>query len=301
MKSTLRVIFRIISAPIRGIHVIWTQIVRLISVPVNKLHLFFTETSQATSNPLGKTLGTVIEQPSLVIPHLNSLRKHVFRSLLAVFILSMLAFSLIKPILQFLAGPLPGGLDVLTAIDITENIGSVMKVALLSGFAASIPFIAFEIYLFFAPAIKPNSRFRNLFSIPLALAFFLAGMAFAYYVMLPAAIPFLFDFMGLTTQPRPSSYFNFITAVLFWIGLFFEFPMISYILARNGILKPQSLKTHWRLAVVIMAILAAAITPTVDPINMALVMGPMLILYFVAIGFTSIAYKKRQRENNTNL
>jgi len=301
MKRVLQVILRIITAPLRGVCWVWTQFILIISSPIKKLHQFFTETSQTSNNTLGDALGTVIEQPGSLIPHLNSLRNHVFRSLIAIFALSMLAFSFIKPILQFLASPLPGGLDILTAIDITENIGSVMKVALLSGFAASVPFIAFEIYLFFAPAFKPDTRLKNLFSIPLALAFFMAGIAFAYYVMLPAAIPFLFDFMGLTTQPRPSSYFNFITAVLFWIGLFFEFPLITYILARNGIIQPQTLKTHWRLAVVIMAILAATITPTVDPINMALVMGPMMILYLIAIGFTSIAHKKRQQANNIKL
>jgi sec-independent protein translocase protein TatC len=170
-----------------------------------------------------------------------------------------------------------------------------MKVTLLSGFTIAIPFIAFEAYLFYAPALKPSSRITNLLVIPLSMTLFLGGMAFAYYIMLPIALPFLFDFMGLSTQPRPSSYFNFVTAILFWIGLFFEFPLIASFLARIGVIRSETLKSQWRLAIIIMAILAATITPTVDPINMGLVMGPMIILYLVSIVFTGFAQKKHQQ------
>ncbi len=277
-----------------------SRIYRFLSKPFTKLKLFFTESSQSEGNPLGDALGTVVENPRTLLPHLNALRKHIFRSMAMVILFSILAFTFIKPILGFLANPLPGGLEVLTAIDITENIGAVMKVALLCGFAASVPYLSFEAYLFFAPAIKPSSRLFSLLTIPFALLFFLAGMAFAYYIMLPVALPFLFDFMGLATQPRPSSYFNFITAILFWIGLFFEFPLVAALLARAGILKADALKSQWRLATIIIAILAATITPTVDPLNMGLVMLPMLLLYIIAIIFVAIAQKKRTSRISTD-
>lgn len=292
MKKIFHIIGRIVTAPFRGFYIAMSRVYQFITRPFTKLKLFFTETSQSDSNPLGEALGTVVENPRTLLPHLDSLRKHIFRSMGAVFLLSILSFSFIKPILGFLANPLPGGLEILTAIDITENIGAVMKVALLCGFAASVPYLSFEAYLFFAPAIKPSSRLISLITIPFALLFFLAGMAFAYYVMLPIALPFLFDFMGLATQPRPSSYFNFITAILFWIGLFFEFPLVAALLARAGILKADALKSQWRLAIIVIAILAATITPTVDPLNMGLVMLPMLLLYLLAILFASIAQKK---------
>jgi sec-independent protein translocase protein TatC len=294
MKKIIHFGWNIISAPFRGLFWLWRWLINKISQPFVRSKLFFTDTSQSENNSFGEALGTVVEHPSTLLPHLESLRMHIFRAMGAVILLSILAFTFIKPILHFLADPLPGGLEALTAIDITENIGAVMKVALLCGFAAAVPYLFFETYLFYAPAIKPSSRVSSLLIIPMALIFFLAGMAFAYFIMLPVALPFLFDFMGLNTQPRPSSYFNFITTILFWIGLFFEFPLIAYILARIGILKSDTLRSQWRLAVIIMAILAATITPTVDPLNMGLVMAPMLILYLVAIFFTTIAYKRRQ-------
>ena len=295
MRRVFKSAFRIFTAPIRGLVWLIRHLVQIIIRPFKKIHSFFADTTQISDNSIGDAIGTVIEHPGSLVPHLNSLRKHIFRSVISIFLFTFLAFIFIQPIINFLAYPLPGGIDVLTAIDITENMGAVMKVSLLSGFAVSIPYIAFEIWLFFAPGIAPRSRLYGLLAIPLALLFFLAGMAFAYYIMLPAAIPFLFNFMGLTTQPRPSSYFNFITAILFWIGIFFEFPLVAYVLARLGILRAETLRAQWRLAIILIAVLSAAVTPTVDPVNMALVMAPMFFLYLVAILLVSVAQKKRQK------
>ena len=80
-----------------------------------------------------------------------------------------------------------------------------------------------------------------------------------------------------------------------WIGLFFEFPLVIYILTSIGLVKPAILAQQWRLAIVIISILAAAVTPTIDPVNMGLVMLPMSLLYFISIGLSYIAYAGRRR------
>jgi len=82
---------------------------------------------------------------------------------------------------------------------------------------------------------------------------------------------------------------------MIWIGLFFEFPLVIYILTSVGFVKPSTMAQHWRLAVVIIDILAAAVTPTIDPVNMTLVMLPMCLLYFVSIGLSYIAYAGRKK------
>jgi sec-independent protein translocase protein TatC len=82
---------------------------------------------------------------------------------------------------------------------------------------------------------------------------------------------------------------------MMWIGLFFEFPLVIYVLTSIGFVRPQVLAKQWRLAIVIIAIIAAAVTPTVDPVNMGLVMIPMSLLYFVSIGLSYIAYAGRTR------
>jgi sec-independent protein translocase protein TatC len=121
-------------------------------------------------------------------------------------------------------------------------------------------------------------------------------MAFAFYIMLPTALPFLINFMGIQAQLRPQSYYNFVTGVMFWIGVAFEFPLVIYALTAIGLVKPNILAEQWRLAIVLIAVLAAAITPTVDPVNMTLVMAPMTLLYFVSIGLSKIAYRGRVRQ-----
>jgi sec-independent protein translocase protein TatC len=83
---------------------------------------------------------------------------------------------------------------------------------------------------------------------------------------------------------------------MFWIGIAFQFPLIIYVLARGGLIRAKVLIEQWRLAVVIIAILSAMITPTIDPVNMALVMGPMIVLYFFGFILASIAERARFRK-----
>ena len=85
------------------------------------------------------------------------------------------------------------------------------------------------------------------------------------------------------------------TGLMIWIGLFFEFPLIIFILTSIGLVQPKVLSQQWRLAIVVIAIISAAVTPTIDPVNMGLVMLPMILLYFVSIGLSYIAYAGRQR------
>jgi sec-independent protein translocase protein TatC len=82
---------------------------------------------------------------------------------------------------------------------------------------------------------------------------------------------------------------------MIWIGLFFEFPLVIYILTSMGMIRPDVLARQWRLAIVVIAILAAVVTPTIDPVNMGLVMLPMSLLYFVSIGLSYVAYAGRRR------
>jgi sec-independent protein translocase protein TatC len=169
-----------------------------------------------------------------------------------------------------------------------------MRVALLAGFAAALPLVAFELYLFIAPGLSPKSRLFGLIAMPLVALFFLAGMAFADLVMLPPALRILLHFVpGMQTQVRPSSYIGFVTTLLFWIGAAFQFPFLIYVLASIGLVRARGLANQWRLAVVIIAVISAAITPTVDPVNMSLVMGPMIVLYFFSISLAYLAQRGR--------
>jgi sec-independent protein translocase protein TatC len=87
-----------------------------------------------------------------------------------------------------------------------------------------------------------------------------------------------------------------VSGLMLWIGIAFEFPLVIFVLSLMGIAKPKFMVQQWRIAVVIIAVIAAVITPTVDPVNMALVMGPMIVLYFLSIGLSFLANINRRKE-----
>ncbi len=102
------------------------------------------------------------------------------------------------------------------------------------------------------------------------------------------------NFGGIPTTPRPKDYVGFITRVVFWIGVAFETPMIIAVLARIGIVTPTQLRKGWRIAVVAIAVLAAIITPTIDPFNMLIVMAPLFGLYLLSIVLAKWVYRERR-------
>jgi sec-independent protein translocase protein TatC len=292
MRKFFRSLWKILSAPYRFIRWIFRRILRWISGLSQEIHSFFIE--EVDDTPVGDALGKAFEHPQDLLVHLDALRKHLLRAVAAVAITTALSFVFFQQILEILSRPLEGGMESLVAIDVTEPIGTVMRVALLTGFAIAFPYIALELWLFVAPGLDRRARLWGLFAIPIATLFFLGGMAFAYFVMLPTAIPFLLNFMGINTIPRPSSYVRFVTALMFWIGIAFEFPLVIFFLAKIGLVKAETLIQQWRLAIVIIAVAAAFITPTVDPVNMSLVMGPLIVLYFLSVLLAKIAQPREK-------
>jgi sec-independent protein translocase protein TatC len=292
MRKFFRKIWQFITAPVYFIARVVHRPVTALKNGTKSISSYFKD-EEIDDTPIGESLATTIENPKALLPHINALRKHLLRAVLVIIVTTAISFLFVHNILSFLAKPMAGGINELIAIDVTENVGTVMRVTLLSGFTIALPYVIFEIWLFVAPALRVSSRIKGLFAIPAAIILFIGGMAFAFFVMLPTALPFLFNFMGLSTQPRPSSYYNFVTLIMFWIGVTFEFPLVIYLLANLGLIKAKTLATQWKLAIVIIAVLAAVITPTVDPVNMGLVMAPMIILYFISIGLAYIAQRGR--------
>jgi len=288
MRKFLRNIWRVIIFPLRLSRMVF-------AIPGNgfmKLRSFLMDEEE--ERPVSDALVDSIESPSALLEHVDALRKHITRMVISLVVCVAIVFTFTPQLMDFLARPI-GGISALKAIEVTEPISMFMRVALLGGFALATPYIAFELWLFAAPGLKPRARLFGLFSIPLVIVFFVGGMAFAYFVLLPPAMMFLLNFLGIQVAPRPSSYIDFVTGIMFWIGLTFEFPLVIYVLTLMGIIQPGSLLKHWRIAVSVIAILAAMITPTVDPINMALVMGPMVLLYFASIGLGYLAVARHKQ------
>ncbi|HET7142992.1 MAG TPA: twin-arginine translocase subunit TatC [Anaerolineales bacterium] len=272
----------------------------ILAFPFRKLSQFNkflnTEPEESPITEVFIQLTTNADTRQMLWDQIEALRMHLLRAVLSIALTVSISFFFTIKMINFLAQPI-GGLDKLTAVEVTESISVFMKVALLSGIAFAVPYIAFELWLFAAPGLKPRERKMGLIGIPLAAIFFLGGAAFTFYIMLPAALPFLNGIMDIKTELRPQSYFSFVTAMMLWVGISFEFPLVIYALSAIGLIKPQILAQQWRLAIVIIAIVAAAITPTIDPVNQGLVMAPMILLYFISIGLSYIAYAGRKPSN----
>lgn len=226
--------------------------------------------------------------------HIEELRKRLLIALISLAVGVSVSLFFGEKAVAILTLPI-GGLDKLQSIEITENIGVYMRVSLLSGVILAFPMIIYQLLLFVLPGLSVREKRSVLLAIPFATLFFLAGLAFAYFIMLPAALPFLINFLGVTTNPRLSSYISFITGLLFWIGVVFELPLLVYVVARFGLLTPKSMLHYWRQAIVIITILAAIITPTVDPVNMSLMMLPLVVLYFISVLFAWLANRARNK------
>ena len=229
---------------------------------------------------------------SSLTPHLIELRRRVVVIVAALTVGMLIGLALAQPILEILAIPI-GGLNKLQAIELTESIGVYMRVGLMFGAILAMPVIVYELVAFIAPGLLPHEKRLLLISLPVIFLSFIVGAAFAYFVMLPVAIPFLADFGGVQGNFRISSYVSFITRVVFWVGVAFETPLVIAVLARIGLVTPQQLIKGWRFAVVGIAVAAALITPTPDPVNMGIVMAPLLALYGLSIILAKIMYRQR--------
>ncbi len=228
-----------------------------------------------------------------LLEHIKELRTRLLICVIALAVTTIISFVFSQRIMELLAKPI-GGLSAMASIDVTENMAAFMKISLLCGVILSLPVILFEIFAFIMPGLNPNERTWIWMAIPSATFFFIAGVAFTYFVMLPAALPFLINFMGITTSPRPNTYFNFVGSLMFWVGVIFEMPLVMYVLARLKIVTAKTLLKQWRIALAGSAIVAALITPTSDPVNMGLMMLPLFVLYLTSIIFAVLARRERK-------
>ncbi len=221
--------------------------------------------------------------------HVNELRKRLFISLIAFIVACVGTFNLAPTLINILASPV-GGMDKLVSIEVTENLGEFMRVSLLSGFILSLPILLYEILAFILPGLTSSEKRWVYIFIPFATLMFVGGVAFTYFVMLPTAIPFLTSsILPVQTTPRLSNYIGFVTNLMFWVGVSFEMPIVVFLLAKLHFISAGLLARGWRFAIVIIAVAAAVITPTTDPVNMLLLMLPLLAIYVISIGMAAIA------------
>jgi sec-independent protein translocase protein TatC len=165
-----------------------------------------------------------------------------------------------------------------------ESFTLFVTVSLYSAIALSIPLLLWQIWGFISPALYKHERSYVTPFIALSTVSFVVGAAFAYYILFPPALGYLLglgeDFRLLL---RASDYFDFITLIMLAMGIIFQMPAVTYVLARIGIISAALLARSWKIALVVILIIAAVVSPTGDIPNMMLFAAPMMVLYVFSI------------------
>lgn len=220
-------------------------------------------------------------------PHIADLRKRLMISAGSVIVMFFVCFFFYEPILTWMMVPVEAVLppdSKMVAVEIQETFFTALKVAFFSGFILSLPVIFWQLWLFLAPGLYDHEKKLVFPFVFFATLMFLMGSSFAYYVVVPYGFEFLVNFGSavVTILPSIGKYVGFFTKLLFGFGVAFELPVITFFLAKIGLVDDRMLKDFFKYAIVLIFILSSLLTPP-DVLTQFLMAGPLIILYGVSI------------------
>ncbi|GAB4568025.1 MAG: twin-arginine translocase subunit TatC [Anaerolineae bacterium] len=229
-----------------------------------------------------------------LMEHLMELRDRIIKAGLALLAGMVVSVFFTRDFLELLVAPL-GNRSELQTLKPAENIIVFFKAALVLGAVIAMPVIFYQFMAFITPGLTKEEKRALLYIVPAATILFATGVGFSAFVMLPFTLGYLQTFLSDLFQPNYSVdyYISFVTNFVLAIGGAFETPLVIAFLARLGFVSPKGLASGRRYAIVIIALLAAVITPTPDPFNMMLVMAPLLLLYEFGILLARVTYRPR--------
>lgn len=231
------------------------------------------------------------------LEHLGELRKRIIFILIILTITSICGFCFADLLLNFFIKPFSA-----TALE-ANIIGTApaeafllrLKVSIFAGFILALPFIFYHLWAFIAPGLYASEKKLSLVFIFFTTLLFILGATFSYYLVLPYAFQFFiseYHSLAITPQIKVSELISFILNILLVFGVIFDIPIISFLLARVGILTPSFLIKWFRPAIVTVFVVAAVLTPP-DIFTQLLMAIPLLLLYGISILIVKMCYKKR--------
>lgn len=236
------------------------------------------------------------------LDHLEELRWCLIRSFIGIAVAAIGASLFASKILNFLMRPyrlLPENLRLAPMQYLSPTGGFMIhiKVVVFAGLIIALPYVLYEIWKFIVPGLLDKERKHAPIIIGATTFCFLAGAAFAFLVMLPFGMRFLFRFQTdwMVANLRINDYLSFVTRVILAFGVVFELPVLSFILTRIGLLTPQFLTAKRRYGIVLVFIIAAILTPP-DPLTQLMMAAPLLALYEISIVVSRLVVKKEESE-----
>jgi sec-independent protein translocase protein TatC len=229
------------------------------------------------------------------LDHIEELRWRIIYSLIGIVIFTIVAWVFINPLIEIVL--LKPARDAHASLQNLRPFGQLFlyfQVAIIIGIVASIPNIFYQLWKFIAPALKKSERKYILRIVFFSTFCFLAGIAFAYFVMLPMAMKFAAQFgtEEIKNEFAIDEYMSIIISIMLSAGVVFELPMVSFFLSKLGILSPKLMRKYRRHAIVIIMVLAAILTPGTDPVSQVILAVPLVLLYEISIFISKISYKK---------
>ncbi len=237
------------------------------------------------------------------LDHLEEMRWRIMKCLITIVLFAIGSFIYSDFFIEMLLLPaktLMGDMTI-QVLKVQGLLFLKFKVAFVMGLALSIPVIAYQFWAFVAPGLFPNERKWGPALVISVTFFFLVGISFAYFIIIPFALKFLIAIGTENIQKNISIeyYTKFVIQLIMASGIVFQMPILSFMLTKMGLVSHTFLRKYWRFAVLISMILAAFITPP-DPISMIMMGIPLLFLYEISIYVSKVAASKPEEDGKNN-
>lgn len=237
-----------------------------------------------------------------IIEHLEELRRVLIISIIGTTVFAVAAYFFSDQILATLMEPLTKLGQKVFFTGVTEAIFVKIKLSFFTGFLAALPVILWQLWSFIIPALKKNERVYFTLFVLVSFLCFVGGVAFGFFGVYRYGVTFLLQFAGPNLAPMLTidKYISFTISFLLPFGIVFEFPLISYFLAKLELVTYAFFARNRRYAILAVVVLAAVITPTPDIITCLIVSGPMYLLFEISVTVVRIVERRiarrRQRE-----
>lgn len=233
------------------------------------------------------------------IEHLEELRRRIIVMFLALVTAIAVGYIFSWEILDILKEPalkadIPLNLYYQTVL---EPFTVRFRIAMYAAIVLALPVILYEIIAFIAPALRKREKKFMFFALAFIILFFLGGVAFCYFYILPVGLDWLVGQAAGELSPvlMAGEYVSLVVLLLVALGIAFETPLVVWLVVRLGIITPQRLHKNWRYAVIVILVFAALITPDWNPITMMLVAAPMFLLYEGSILMAMLGRRSAER------
>jgi len=240
------------------------------------------------------------EYEAPITEHLAELRTRLIRSIIAVLIFTIVVFTQVNIFFDIFERPLNSVFPDLTLVALTptESFFTAFKISLLVGFVIASPFVFYQLWKFIEPALYENEKKLVVPFVLFTTVFFVFGVLFSFYGVLPLAIKFLLNFgynqLNVDPMLSVSSYISFVIRLLLAFGITFELPVILSLLARLGIVTPEMLIKIRPYFIVGIFVLAAVLTPP-DVVSQTFLALPLIVFYEVSIIMAKILYPRSMK------